>query len=85
MKIKSGYVLRSIAGETVVIPEGGLNFDSMINLNGTGAFLWKRLEQEVTADELVEALLEEYEVERATAEKCVGEFTDKLKESGFLE
>ena len=83
MKIKSGYVLRSIAGETVVIPEGGLNFDSMITLNGTGAFLWKKLEQEVACDELVEALLDE--VERATAEKCVGEFTDKLKESGFLE
>ena len=85
MKIKSGYILRSIAGETVVIPEGGLNFDSMITLNGTGAFLWKKLESEATIAELVDALLEEYEVERATADKCVGEFTDKLKESGFLE
>lgn len=85
MKIKDGYTLHSVAGETVVIPCGGINFDKMITLNETAAFIWKRLQQECSTDELVEAILSEYEVDKERAEECVGEFIVKLKESDFLE
>lgn len=85
MKIKEGYTLHEVAGETVVIPCGGINFDKMITLNGTAAFIWRQLQSDVTANEIVNALLSEYEVEKAVAENCVNEFIEKLKESGFLE
>ena len=42
MKIKNGFVLRVVGGESVVVPVGEMSkkFHGMINLNETGAFLW---------------------------------------------
>ena len=85
MKIKDGFVLREIAGDTVVIPSGNtLNFDMMITLNETGAFLWKKLQSEADETELVEALLNEYEVEKETAQEHVKKFIEKLNEHELL-
>jgi len=47
MKLKEGFMLRQVAGEHVVLPVGAdVDFNGMITLNETGAFLWNRLEQE---------------------------------------
>lgn len=86
MKLKEGFVLREIAGDTVVIPSGDiLNFDMMITLNETAAFLWKKLENGAEENELVQALLNEYEVEASFAQKHVTEFIAKLNEHELLE
>ena len=85
MKLKDGFIMRQVAGETVVIPSGDqLDLNKMITLNGTGAFLWKLLETETTQEKLVEALLGEYDVDARTAAKCVEEFIGKLDGYGFL-
>lgn len=85
MKLKEGFVLRTVAGETVALPTGGVtNLDMMITLNGTGKFLWERLAVGAEKDELVDALLAEYDVERERAEKSVDAFVARLKELDFL-
>ena len=85
MKIKEGFVLRTVAGETVALPTGGVvNLDMMITLNDTGRFLWEHLAEDTTEEALVEALLGEYDVDRATAEKSVATFVARLKELDFL-
>ena len=46
MKLKDGFILRSVAGETVVVPTGDdLDLNMMITLNETGKFLWEHLEK----------------------------------------
>lgn len=85
MKIKEGFLLRKVAGETVVLPVGGeLDLNMMITLNDTGAFLWEQLQSETDENELVAALLAEYDVDEATARKSVAAFVKKLNENGFL-
>ena len=85
MKLKDGFVLRTVAGETVVLPTGGVtNFDMMITLNGTGKFLWERLTVGAEEAELVEALLAEYDVTRELATQSVAIFVARLKELDFL-
>ncbi len=85
MKIKEGFILRTIAGETVALPTAGVtNFDMMITLNDTGRFLWERLSMGAELGELVDALLSEYDVDRETAERSVLAFTNRLKELNFL-
>lgn len=85
MKLKEGFVLRQIAGENVVVPSGSeMNLNMMITLNGTGAFLWERLDKGAEESELVAALLAEYDVDEATAKECVERFVGKLKENEFL-
>ena len=85
MKLKDGFLLRQVAGEYVVLPIGqDLDQNMIINLNGTGAFLWERLQSETDEDALVSALLETYDVDEATARACVKAFVKQLEERGFL-
>lgn len=86
MKIKEGFLLRQVAGQTVVLPVGsGLDLNMMITLNDTGAFLWDKLQQETDTEALVAALLAEYDVDEARARTSVDAFVQKLKDNDFLE
>ena len=41
MKLKSGFVLKEIAGECVVVAvDSALNLDGMITLNSTAKTIW---------------------------------------------
>lgn len=85
MRIKDGFLLRQVAGQTVVLPmEGDLQLNMMITLNETGTFLWERLQSETTEDALVTALLAEYDVEESVAKSAVASFVKKLSDNGFL-
>ena len=85
MKLKEGFILRTVAGQTVALPAGGVtNLDMMITLNDTGKFLWEKLAVGAEKDELVDALLAEYDVDEATARAAVERFVAKLNDHGFL-
>ena len=87
MKIKDGFILRTVADSNVVIPTGKrtLDFNGMITLNDTGAFIWQQLEHETDEDRIVAAILEAYDVEEARARSCVKDFVEKLREVGCIE
>lgn len=87
MKIKENYMLRKIADSYVVVPIGSAvsTFNGMINLNGVGAFLWNQLETEISFDELLKAMTDEYEVDEETAKKDLEKFLQELEESQLLE
>lgn len=85
MKLKDGFLLRTVAGENVVLPTGSeLDLNMMITLNDTGRFLWELLGSETSEEALVDALLGEYDVDRETAASCVAAFVKKLSDNGFL-
>lgn len=85
MKLIDGFILRTVAGETVVIPSGNeINLNMMITLNETGKFLWERIEKGTDTDTLVNGLLETYDVDKKTAEEAVKRFVEKLEKNGFL-
>ena len=85
MKIKDGFILRQVAGQTVVLPVGAdLDLNMMISLNDTGAFLWEKLQNDTDETALVAALLGEYDVDKAVAQESVAAFMKKLNENGFL-
>lgn len=86
MKIKEGFLLRAIAGSNVVVPvgENAVDFNGMITLNDSAAFLWKELEGGGDVDSLTAALLREYDVDEETARACCADFLRKLEEAGCL-
>lgn len=86
MKLKEGFVLRCVGGHSIVVPVGAqtVDFNCMITLNETGAFLWQQLLEERTVEELTSALLDEYEVEPATAAADVARFIEKLQQAELL-
>ena len=66
MKIKEGFILRTICGEHIVVGEGlaQVNFNKMLSLNESAAYLWKEVEgKDFTQEDLVKLLLDRYEVE----------------------
>lgn len=87
MKIKSGFVLREIAGQYMAVAVGARarELHGMMGMNETAAFLWKRLQEETTEEKLVEALLEEYEIDEPKAKQTIQRFLQNLQEEGVLE
>ena len=72
MKIKKGFVLREMCGENIVAGEGleHINFNKLISLNSTAAFLWKKVaDKEFTAEEMAQHLVEEYQIDMELALK----------------
>ena len=69
MKIKEGFVAREIAGQSVVIAVGAASkiFNGIIKLNETGKIIWTKLSEGVGKEETVDAILAEYEIDRATS------------------
>ena len=86
MKIKPGFILKNVAGSNIVLPVGAAaDFNGMITLNESGAFLWKHLEKDTTEAALKEAVLAAFaDTEEAYAEECVRDFIKKLRESDLL-
>ena len=87
MKIKDGFILREVAGSYIVIGVGGesVDFNGMITVNETGAFLWGKLAEGTTEEELLGAMLDEYEVDEETAKADIDEFLQLLCKEEILE
>ena len=86
MKATKEMVLREIAGEHILIPVGqtALKVHGMITLSESGLLLWNKLQEECTEDDLVDALLAEYEVDRETAAADVAAFIQQMQKVGIL-
>jgi hypothetical protein len=86
MHVVPGFVVREIAGETIAIPAGAAarELSGLLALNGSGQFLFELLQTEQTEDSLVNAMLETYEIDEATARADVVEVVEILRNSGVL-
>lgn len=86
MKIKEGFILREVAGNYIVVAVGSAvkQFNGVITLNETGSFLWKKLQEGCEKEDLVNALLSEYEVSEEVALSDVTTFIEKLNGAGLL-
>lgn len=87
MKLKSGFLLRQVGGQNIVVAVGeeSKDFNGIIKLNDTGRFLWERLQKETDIKSLTSAMLSEYDIDEATAEADVSDFINSLKEADLLE
>jgi hypothetical protein len=87
MRIKEDLMLRNILGEWIVVPMGErlLEFNGMIKVNESGAFIWKFLEKGAEREEIIAAMLEEYEIDEAAAAAELDEFIETLSKAGVLE
>lgn len=87
MKIKDDFILKEIAGSYVVVPvrQRSVDFSGIIKLTESGAFLWKILINGAEKQDLVSALLDEYEVDEATAAADVDRFISSLNDADILE
>lgn len=86
MEVKKQLVLREIAGDYALIPVGDtvIKNNGLFSLSETGARIWELLPQADSAEQLVDALLEEYDVDRETLSRDVDEFLEQLRQLEIL-
>ena len=88
MKIKDGFVLREMCGEYIVAAEGiqHINFNKLISLNATAAFLWKALDgKEFTTEEMAQLLVDEYQIDMELAMTDSANLMKSWAEAGIAE
>ena len=87
MRIIDGFVLRTICQEHMVIGEGisQIDFNTIVSLNATAAFLWKQVEgKDFTVEDLTRLLTDNYDVDRERAAADAAAIAAKWIEVGIV-
>lgn len=86
MRIKKGFVLRRVAGQAMVIATGeaSRDFHGMVKLNETGCDIWQGLTDGLDEEQIVDRLVEKYEVDREKAAADTAMIIGCMKAAGFL-
>ncbi len=83
--VKDGYIVREIAGECLAVPVSSESGAHIVILNPTGRFIWEQLSSPKSFQELLAAMLKEFEnVTSKEAEADLKEFLDELEKSLLL-
>ena len=87
MKAKSGFVLRNVVDEYILMPTGDNigQFNGSVLLNEVSAFIWEKLQNPTSKEELLKAILDEFEVDRATASADLDALLETLRGYGVIE
>lgn len=88
MRLKNGFVLREMCGEHIVSGEGieHINFNKLISLNSTAAFLWKEVEgKDFTAQTLAKLLIDRYGIDKELAVRDSEKLIKAWTEAGIAE
>lgn len=87
MKIKDGFVLRNVVDEFVVMPTGDniAKFDGAVVLNEVSAFVYEQLKHAVSREDLLAAILNEFDVDEETAKKDLDVLLGQFREMGLIE
>lgn len=86
MEIKNEYVIRNIAGDNILVPIGKTidNFNGLIILNEMAKFIWEKMPEVKDEEELLNCILDEYEVDREVAKADLEEFLETLKKEKII-
>ena len=86
MRANQNFILKEIAGEFILLPTGNMaaKFAGIIDLNESGVLLWNRLRSDCSEQELIDVLLDEYDIDEQTAEQDVRIFLARMREADLL-
>ena len=88
MKIKKGFELRTVCKENIIVAFGeeNIDFSKVISLNESDALMWRAvLGKDFSAEDMADALMQEYEVDRETALKDAQAMLQQWLEVGLIE
>ena len=85
-KIKE-FILREVADEYILIPTGKTTeeFNGMITLSETAAFIYEHIEEAKTFEDLIEMITNEYEVDKQTALQDAYVFINHMLQNKMIE
>lgn len=86
MEIKKKVFLRTVSGMDMLIPVGDTvkDYNGIFTLSPTAATAFRAIEKGRDKDGIINAVLDEFDVDRETAEKDVEEFLNMLRQYGII-
>lgn len=86
MKKIAEFEKRVVSDEIILIPTGKTaeGFSGVITLSEVGAFIWDRLEEVQSFEELLNQVLEHYDTDQQSAAKDISEFLNQLLRAGLI-
>ncbi len=86
MKVSTDFILREIADEIMLVPIGAAaaRFNGLITMNELGKFIFETLREDLTAQQVAEKIIAEYDVDLSTALADTEEFLQQLRQIGAL-
>ena len=88
MKAKTGFNLRTVCGENIIVAEGkeNIDFSNIISMNESSAYLWKQVQgmESFTNEDLARLLTEEYEVALDTAMTDAIQLSQQWLQAGII-
>lgn len=87
MKAKSGFVLRHIMDDYMLMPtDDNINlFNGTLLMNEVSSFIWEKLQNPVSRDDLLAALMDQYATDEKTASADLDNLLAKLRNYGVIE
>ena len=87
MKIKDGFMLRQFGEDYIVVAVGddAEDFNKLITLNSVGAYIYNLLNNDMTHEEIVSAVLDKYDADRKTVENDINIFLADAKKAGLID
>lgn len=88
MRLKKGFTLRPLGSDFILLAEGAevINFNKMLTLNETAAYLWERLDdKDFDCNVMADLLCREYDVTREQALTDAQALLEKWNEAGVIE
>ncbi len=87
MKLKDGFVLHDVASSHVAVATGevGEQFSGLVRNNDTAHFIFTKLMEETTEQDIVAAMVEEFDAPKETIEQDVHQILSQFRDEGFLD
>lgn len=87
MKLKDGFVIHNSDQEQIMVAVGerAKEFSGLVRSNSTAAYIVECLKEDTTKENIIDAILQKYEVSREIVEKDVEKILEKLRSVGAID
>ena len=87
MRLNTEFSVCEVSGQSFIVPTGSklMDVDKMMDLNDTALFIINSLkDKDMSFDELLVAIMDEYEIDMETDSKDLGDFIDCARKVGVI-
>lgn len=87
MRLKKEFMIREVAGQDVIVATGkeAMKYNGLLTVSPVGRFLLDNYQNAQGISDLIQMVLNEFEVDQETAAKDTVGFTNTMLEQGFIE
>ncbi len=85
MKLNPDFLVHKTKNETIIVPTGNAGFSGVVKGNETFGAILEFLKKDTTQQQIVDAMLEQYDAPRKVIEKDVADTISKLRKIGAID